>query len=83
MRYEARIYWWLRAALAPLVLLNMAFSGILQARPPSACHGVPPNSGLSVGKAWALPHFNPTRHPRSEYLGFPTLRIGQQERAPI
>lgn len=34
VRYEARVYWWLRAALAPLVLLNMAFSGILQASPP-------------------------------------------------
>ncbi|KAK9836028.1 hypothetical protein WJX81_007032 [Elliptochloris bilobata] len=30
VRYEARVYWWLRAGLAPLVLLNMAFSGILQ-----------------------------------------------------
>ncbi len=33
MRQEARVYWWLRAGLAPLVLLNMALSGILQARP--------------------------------------------------
>ena len=38
MQYEARVYWWLRAALAPLVLLNMAFSGILQARRPSPYH---------------------------------------------
>lgn len=35
MRYESRAYWWLRAALAPLVLLNMAFSGILQVSPHS------------------------------------------------
>jgi hypothetical protein len=33
VRQEARVYWWLRAGLAPLVLLNMALSGILQARP--------------------------------------------------
>jgi hypothetical protein len=32
VRQEARVYWWLRAGLAPLVLLNMALSGILQAR---------------------------------------------------
>ncbi|CAL5227558.1 g10550 [Coccomyxa viridis] len=30
VREEASAYWWLRAALAPLTLLNMALSGILQ-----------------------------------------------------
>ena len=30
VREEAAAYWWLRAALAPLTLLNMALSGILQ-----------------------------------------------------
>lgn len=68
------MYWWLRAALAPLVLLNMAFSGILQARRPSAYHDAPPNSGLSVFKA--LPRLDPARHPWSGYLRFPTLRLG-------
>ena len=41
------MYWWLRAALAPLVLLNMAFSGILQASP-SALRDAPLNTGLSA-----------------------------------
>ena len=71
VRYEARVYWWLRAALAPLVLLNMAFSGILQARRPSAYHdALPLESGLSDGKAWALPRLSPTLHPRPGPLGF-------------
>lgn len=30
VRREASSYWWLRAALAPLTLLNMALSGVLQ-----------------------------------------------------
>ncbi len=30
VRAEASSYWWLRAALAPFTLLNMALSGILQ-----------------------------------------------------
>ena len=35
VRAEASAYWWLRAALAPLTLLNMALSGILQVRLPN------------------------------------------------
>jgi hypothetical protein len=31
VRREAAVYWWLRAALAPVLLLNMAINGILQA----------------------------------------------------
>ena len=58
------MYWWLRAALAPLVLLNMAFSGILQARRSSAYHdALPLESGLSDGKAWALPHLKHSASP--------------------
>lgn len=32
VQQEAAAYWWLRAGLAPIALLNMAINGILQAR---------------------------------------------------
>ena len=33
VQQEAAPYWWLRAGVAPIALLNMALSGILQACP--------------------------------------------------
>ena len=55
VREEASAYWWLRAALAPLTLLNMALSGILQVCAPTLPHSFfwqetwanPPVQGLA------------------------------------
>ena len=53
VRYESRAYWWLRAALAPLVLLNMAFSGILQVSSHPIVY-MPPAGALSPCHVHAL-----------------------------